>query len=276
VTTLTSNEVVRPGGSIFDRVRVHGLGKTPARIRVELFGPFSTRATVACSTRLHAATVVTAHGDGVLRTPSFGLARAGFYTFREHVLGSPLVADVTTPCALLAETSLARPEIITGRGDHGRLVRARATTPDQPVRVGIQSLGIAAPVAPVGIDITQGVLGVPPPIGRTGWWKDGASPGMRAGSILIAGHVDSALGGPGAFFKLREARPGDRVTVATRGGRTFTYRVVSVRDYLKRDLPPDVYSIKGRPRLVLVTCGGPFVQSAGHYRDNVVLTAVPV
>ena len=59
-------------------------------------------------------------------------------------------------------------------------------------------------------------------------------------------------------------------------GRTFTYRVVSVRDYLKRDLPPDVYSIKGRPRLVLVTCGGPFVQSAGHYRDNVVLTAVPV
>ncbi len=32
---------------------------------------------------------------------------------------------------------------------------------------------------------------------------------------------------------------------------------------------------RGRPRLVLVTCGGPFDRVAGHYRDNVVLTAVP-
>ena len=28
-------------------------------------------------------------------------------------------------------------------------------------------------------------------------------------------------------------------------------------------------------RLVLVTCGGPFDQAAGHYRDNIVVTAVP-
>ena len=42
VTTITSNEVVRPGAAIFDRVLVRGLGKTAARIRVELFGPFAT------------------------------------------------------------------------------------------------------------------------------------------------------------------------------------------------------------------------------------------
>ena len=84
------------------------------------------------------------------------------------MLGSPLVAEVTTQCALVAETSLARPEIITGRGDHARFVRVRATTPNQPVRVRIQSVGIDAPVAPVGIDIAQGVLGVPPPILRDG------------------------------------------------------------------------------------------------------------
>ena len=41
VTTLTSSEVVRPGASIYDRVQVGGLGETPARIGVELFGPFS-------------------------------------------------------------------------------------------------------------------------------------------------------------------------------------------------------------------------------------------
>ncbi len=64
--------------------------------------------------------------------------------------------------------------------------------------------------------------------------------------------------------------------MTTASGRTFTYRVVSVRNYLKRKLPTSVYSLKGRPRLVFVTCGGPFITSAGHYRDNVVLSAVPV
>jgi sortase (surface protein transpeptidase) len=88
--------------------------------------------------------------------------------------------------------------------------------------------------------------------------------------------VDSANAGVGAFFRLKEARAGARVTVTTAAARTFTYRVVSVRDYAKRDLPASAYSLRGPARLVLVTCGGPFIASEGHYRDNVVLVAVPV
>jgi hypothetical protein len=275
VTTITSNEVVRPGAAIFDRVLVRGLGKTAARIRVELFGPFATRAAIGCTTRLHGSTVVTARGDGVMRTPPFRLARTGFYTFRERLIGSPLVSAFTTPCAVVAETSLVRPEIVTGRGDVARYVRVRAGE-SAPTRVRIASLGIDAPVSAVGIDIPRGVLAVPPSIRHTGWWKDGAAPGARSGSILITGHVDSATGGVGAFFRLKAASAGARVSVTTAAGRIFTYRVVSVRDYLKRDLPTSVYSLRGRPRLVLVTCGGPFIESQGHYRDNVVLVAVPV
>jgi sortase (surface protein transpeptidase) len=116
---------------------------------------------------------------------------------------------------------------------------------------------------------------VPAPIGRTGWWEDGMTPGARAGAVLIAGHVDRARSGPGAFFRLREADAGDRVQVTTRNGRTFTYRVVSVTRYPKSRLPTSVYSRTGRPRLVLVTCGGPFDRASGRYRDNIVLTAVP-
>jgi hypothetical protein len=63
--------------------------------------------------------------------------------------------------------------------------------------------------------------------------------------------------------------------VRTSVGRTYRYRVVAVQDYLKRKLPPGVYSLRGRPRLVLVTCGGPFIESQGHYRDNVVVVAIP-
>jgi LPXTG-site transpeptidase (sortase) family protein len=99
-------------------------------------------------------------------------------------------------------------------------------------------------------------------------------PDDQKGATLIAGHVDSASAGAGAFHRLRSAKKGDRVRVKVANGRTITYRVVSVKTMPKKALPPDIYSLKGRHRLVLVTCGGPFNARIGHYRDNVVVTAV--
>ena len=130
-------------------------------------------------------------------------------------------------------------------------------------------------MTPVGIDLKNGALGVPASVGRLGWWRDGAAPGDRNGAVLVAGHVDSATAGIGAFFRLPQARPGDRAQVVTRDGRTRTYRVTSVRTMPKGQLPTSIYSLAGPARLVLVTCGGPFDPVAGRYRDNVVVTAVP-
>ena len=48
VTTVVSNQVVRPGARIFDRIRVTGLGRTPAQVEVRLFGPFASRAAMRC------------------------------------------------------------------------------------------------------------------------------------------------------------------------------------------------------------------------------------
>jgi hypothetical protein len=275
VTTLASAQVVLPGGVIFDRIRVTGLGRTAAAIDVQLYGPFASRSAITCTGAPFWRGRVFATGDGLLRSPGVRVAKVGFYTFREHLVGSGAVAEATTDCAVAAETLLSRPEIITGRGDRTRYVAGPGAGGLTPTHVQLPSLGIDAPVSPSQIDIGRGVLGVPPQIGRTGWWQDGAAPGAKAGAVLIAGHVDSASAGPGAFFRLRDAKVAQRVQVRTRSGRTFTYRVVSVRFYPKSRLPADIYSVTGRPRLVLVTCGGPFIQAAGHYRDNVVLTAVP-
>jgi ornithine cyclodeaminase/alanine dehydrogenase-like protein (mu-crystallin family) len=44
----------------------------------------------------------------------------------------------------------------------------------------------------------------------------------------------------------------------------------------KGKLPAGTFSRKGRPRLVPVTCGGPFDTRSGFYRDNIVVTARPV
>src|SRR5207244_4681217 len=122
----------------------------------------------------------------------------------------------------------------------------------------VPSVGSSASVVPVGIDVAHGVLGLPSNIERAAWWRDGAVPGERSGATLIAGHVDSARGGAGAFFRLHSARVGDLVRVATAGGRAYVYRVASVHSYRKSALPTSVFATGGPSRLVLVTCGGRF------------------
>lgn len=276
VTTIASDEVLFPGAAIHDRIRVRGLGKTAAAIDVELFGPFEARAAIGCTGRPFWKGRVFAQGDGELRTPAVRVKRAGFYTWREHLVASASVAETTTECALAVETSLARPEIITGRGDKTHWLAGRRAGAMTPTRIRLASRGIDAPVFSSRINTVQNILAVPANIRQTGWWSDGAEPGSAAGAILIAGHVDSKLNGIGSFFRLKDAKAGERVEVRTAGGRTFAYRVVSVKNYLKSKLPTSVFSTKGARRLVVVTCGGPFNEASNHYRDNVVLTAVPL
>jgi hypothetical protein len=46
--------------------------------------------------------------------------------------------------------------------------------------------------------------------------------------------------------------------------------------YVKADgLPPELFSAGGAPRLVLITCGGPFDPTTGSYLDNIVVFAAP-
>jgi sortase (surface protein transpeptidase) len=189
---------------------------------------------------------------------------------RENVVGT------TTTCGETPETSLGAPAIITGRGDHTHTIAVVTHTPDAPVRIAIASLGVDAPIAPAVIDLNQGVLAVPANIHEAGWWTDGATPHSPAGSIVIAGHVDSATAGAGAFFPLKQAKPGAIVVVTSADGRTKSYRVVAVNRMLKANLPTDIWSQTAPNRLFVVTCGGPFDPVTRHYRDNIVLTAVPV
>jgi hypothetical protein len=277
VVTTVSDEVVRPGSRISDRLRVTGLGDTRVEIDLELFGPFPTRAAMRCTGTPHWRGTVVATGDGTYRSAPATVRQAGFYTYRERIAGGPLVRAAEGACGAEAETSLSAPAISTGRTapPAGMALQARAAQGGPvPTRVRVPGLGIDAPVTPSVIDVARGELAVPVPVARTGWWRDGAAPGDRTGTVLIAGHVDSARAGAGAFFRLKDATSRDRVQVVA-GGRTRVYRVVSVRSYLKAALPLGVFTRRGAARLVLVTCGGPFLPAVGHYRDNVVLTAVP-
>jgi LPXTG-site transpeptidase (sortase) family protein len=158
-----------------------------------------------------------------------------------------------------------------GRGDKVAFV---AQGKGGPSRVRLGRLGVDAPVSAIGIDLKSGALGIPENIKRVGWWRDGAEPGATTGTVLLAGHVDSAKEGAGAFYALKSARRGDVVTLQA-GGKTLRYRVTGTRRVAKAALPSSIYTRTGPARLVLVTCGGPFDARAGHYRDNIIVTAVP-
>jgi len=276
VVTSVSSRVVRAGSSIFDRVRVEGLRGIPGQIDVELFGPFAARRDISCTHRPYWRRRLAVAGGRPVRSPLVDVVKAGFYTYRVHLEGTPTIPDSTTECALASATSLAAPLIVAGRGDVAGNVRVAGAGGGTPVSVRVPSVGISAAVVPVGIDVAHGVLGLPSNIERAGWWRDGMAPGEGSGAILIAGHVDSAKAGAGVFFRLHSARVGDLVRVATAARRAYVYRVASVRNYRKSALPTSVFATGGPSRLVLVTCGGRFDPASGHYPDNVVLVAVPV
>jgi Sortase domain len=143
-----------------------------------------------------------------------------------------------------------------------------------PVRLKVPAIGVDARVVPVGV-AAGGALGIPASPSVVGWWAGGGSPGQRSGATVLVGHVDSAASGPGALFRLQDIRPGAAVTL-TAGGRAWRYAVRAVRAYVKAALPSAaVFGQQVTPRLVIITCGGPFDAATGHYLDNIVAWAAP-
>lgn len=150
-----------------------------------------------------------------------------------------------------------------------------ATLPPPPVHLRLPRLRVDAQVLSVSVG-PDGLLGVPPNPRQLGWWSGSARPGPASGSVVIDGHVDSASWGLGAFFRLREARPGDEVVLENAKGESIRYTVVALRSYAKTSLPDaEVFAQGVSSRLVLLTCGGAFDPATHHYADNIVVYAVP-
>ena len=145
----------------------------------------------------------------------------------------------------------------------------------RPTVLRVPAIDVDAPVVSTRVDAT-GALVVPESPREVGWWSGGAAPGAPYGTILMAGHVDSAEEGLGSLVDLSRTPVGATVTVRGAGGSSATYRVVARRSYPKATLPwRDLFRQDVRARLLLVTCGGEFDRRTGHYERNVVVFAVP-
>jgi len=140
-----------------------------------------------------------------------------------------------------------------------------------PARIGIPAIGVSAAVVRLGLK-PDGTLEVPSDFDDTGWYTGGPAPG-ETGPAVIAGHIDSQRG-PAVFYRLRELRPGDEITVGRADGSSVRFTVDGIAQYPKRAFPTEaVFGPSPDPILRLITCGGSFDRSRRSYRDNVVVTA---
>lgn len=151
-----------------------------------------------------------------------------------------------------------------------------------PSRIRMSRPAVDARIQPVDV-LPDGNLVIPEDVRTVGWWRSGAAPGSPVGTVVLAGHVDSATAGPGALFHLDRAPVGSRITLrgtSLDGAGTPSaqvYEVVGRRRYAKAALPAATLFAQGRtPRLVVITCGGEFDPATRHYTDNVVVFAEPV
>ena len=207
VTTVASDAVIKPDGQLSDTLKVTGPGQDAGRRHRRPVRPVR----LARRHRLRRHAVLDGHG-------------------RRHRRRHVPVAQGHDPPRRL----LRLPRAHRGLGDRhrgpgrvrgrGRDVARRAADPRRPRRqrgrgrapsqAGAPNARDARPAAAstravnaVGIDLKAGALGIPADIKKVGWWRDGAAPGDETGTVLIAGHVDSAKKGAGAFYALKSRPP---------------------------------------------------------------------
>jgi hypothetical protein len=171
----------------------------------------------------------------------------------------PLPGPVTSPRVPKGATPNAVPANVA------TLATARST----PTELKIPAISLTVSLSTLGLN-ADGTVQVPTDVQQPGWYRLGPSPG-EIGSAVILGHVDSSEG-PGVFFKLRSLVAGNVIEVTLADGVTAQFKVTSVVTYLKSHFPDQaVYTSDGHSALQLVTCGGTFDTSTGHYLSNIVV-----
>ncbi len=140
-----------------------------------------------------------------------------------------------------------------------------------PVRLSIPRIRVVSSLDQLG-RAADGTIQEPTKWDVAGWYARGPRPG-EPGSAVILGHVDSKRG-PAVFYRLRELRPGDHIEVTRADGSSVRFVVDRTAQFDKRRFPTnEVYYPTLDSTLRLVTCGGEFDSTAGHYKSNIVVFA---
>ena len=132
-------------------------------------------------------------------------------------------------------------------------------------RLSIPAIGVDAGIIPVGVT-RAGHLAIGRSVRDVYRWRSGVLPGQQ-GSAVLAGHTWSK--GPGVFDDLGRLRPGNLVVV---GRNRFEVTRVRRVTGMARSEVTALFSDRGKPRLVLITCGDRN-NLTGVYRTRIIVNA---
>lgn len=142
-----------------------------------------------------------------------------------------------------------------------------------PVSVSVPAIGVQLPLIELGLQ-SDGTLAVPSgsQISKGAWFTGSPVPGA-VGPAVIEAHV-TTVSGKGPFFRLASLTDGDQASVRLADGSSVSFVVYRVARYPKDAFPTgEVYGNTSGPELRLITCGGEFDRSTGHFDDNTVVYA---
>jgi hypothetical protein len=154
-----------------------------------------------------------------------------------------------------------------------QITPAPAMLPSTPVKIVIKRLGINAPIKSVGL-AKDGAIEVPPADNPNlaGWYRNMSTPGEKGPAVLL-GHKDTRTRSA-VFSRLPEIKNGDTIEIKRQDKTTAVFTVGGVEQASKKTFPTQrVYGDQANAQLHLITCGGVYDRTIGHYTDNVIVYA---
>jgi LPXTG-site transpeptidase (sortase) family protein len=167
--------------------------------------------------------------------------------------------------------SVAIPTTVWSGTSGGQTAPATTVHPiNDPARIVIPAIKVDAEMVHVGLK-SAGAMDLPP-YGLAAWYKLGPFPGAPGPSVII-GHVDSKKKAD-VFHDLKDLKAGDVILVFDKNGDVATFEADSSELVLKENLPVDrVWTNTTQSVLRLITCGGKWDESIGHYLSNLIVYA---
>jgi Sortase domain len=140
-----------------------------------------------------------------------------------------------------------------------------------PIGLAIESAGINAGIET--LRVVDGAMQDPSGPWIVAWYDNLGTLG-KIGNVVMAGHIDYWNVGPAVFYNLSTLEPGNEVVVTGDDGKTYPFAVEWVRQYDSASIPLDeVTGPTAEQSLTLITCGGAFDYTNGHYLQRTVVRA---
>jgi hypothetical protein len=190
------------------------------------------------------------------------------------ITGALLIAAGTAAVGIAVASQVHAPQPARSAAGTTAAGRGPSVARSMPVSVRIPAIGVDSTLLHLGLN-PDGTIQVPSlqtSAAKAAWYKYSATPG-QIGSSVIEGHVDSTRG-PAVFFRLGALHPGNTIEVTLADGVTAVFRVTGVREYAKDRFPArTIYGAADFAALRLITCGGAFDYTSGHYLSSTVVFA---